>query len=44
MFRDTADDGGGIVVLPVEGIHVNIPAFVSVLSGQKETAESMIDW
>lgn len=23
---------------------MNIPAFVSVLSGQKETAESMIDW
>lgn len=23
---------------------VNIPAFVSVLSGQKETAESLIDW
>ena len=23
---------------------LNIPAFVSVLSGQKETAESMIDW
>ena len=23
---------------------LNIPAFVSVLSGQKETTESMIDW
>ena len=26
------------------GVSLNIPAFVSVLSGQKETAESLIDW
>ena len=32
------------VEVDTAGAGLNIPAFVSVLSGQKETTESMIDW
>lgn len=45
LYLEIYNNGTGAAKnLKITTDNVNIPAFVSVLSGQKETTESMIDW